>query len=944
LRKGKSPFLKKTCMKPTVPIAVSAVIIAFSAALFPHSLNAQEVQYSGRDAASSSPTSLIEKITTPIKEKINTLPKPVELSEENLLILEVHLGRYIINPGLIGYLHSGGVLLPLNEVMQTLDFAVTSNPAAGQADGWFLRENRRFSLDIGLGKVVVQGKTTKFDPRLVFQQIDDLYVDTTLLSKWFPVDLEFDLAQLVIKVKSREPLPLEERLDREKRAAFLGIERVLPEYPRQEIPYRLIDWPFIDTSYTLNYNNQTEKFVGSRTSLMSGDLLFMTSELFLAGTNEEATTDLRFKMSRKDPDGNLLGPLRAQEIAVGDIFTPQLPLIADGNAGRGFEISSFPLVRASEFDRTTLRGELPLGWQVELYRNEILLQNQVGPDASGRYEFIDVPLLFGNNVLKLIFYGPQGQRREEVQRFNAGRDLTRPGEQYFRVAANQKSRDLLLVGGEEIRGQDGKERYFAGYERGITRRLSVAANISSLPFEDARRNYLSLGLRSALFGTFSRLDVTRNDQGETAFQVTSQASLSDINIFAEHGQFFNFVSERFSSQTDPLETRSSIRIDGLIPASLLPRIPYSFSGELERRESGRNIYDLSNRLSIFTRGVSFSNNISATLGRGGDLPDTTTADGSLLLSGRIFTRLSLRGTADYSIEPKKELTSAAVTGDYNFTSDFSTRLTVTHSFRAETTNIAAGLNRRFQKFDLGINAAYTDDGTYSGGINISFGIGKDPRQKRIHTQSRRMATTGAASARVFLDKNMNGKFDDQDEPLKDVTFRGQRNAQTDEDGTAMITSLSAHRPSNVVVDPGSLEDPFWVLPREGVELIPRPGRSALLEFPVVPTGEIDGTVWLVSGNIEKEVSNVELQLVDAKGAVAKETKTTFDGFYLFESVMPGRYTLRVSSDQVKRLNLIPPPEQEVEIDMTGNVVSGVNITLERAPKKPKPSTAPKTNP
>lgn len=932
-------------MKSNSSIWALCILFYFSGPLFfSLSLNAQEPPPPVSDSTPKTSPSLIEKIITPLKEKINTPVQPLEPSEQNLLLLEMRLGRYIINPDLTGYLHRGGVLLPLNEVMRSLEFAITSNPAAGQADGWFLRENRRFSLDLSRGEVVVEGKVTKFDQQLVFKQIDDIYVDTTLLSKWFPVNFEFTIAQLVITVESREPIPLEERLEREKRAAFLGRGQVLPKYPRQETPYRLFDWPFIDTSYTVNFENETNKFVGGRTSLMSGDLLFMNSELFLAGTNEETATDLRFKMSRKDPDGNLLGPLRVQEISIGDVFTTQVPLVTGGNAGRGVVISSFPLVRASEFDRTTLRGELPIGWQVELYRNEILLNNQVGPDQSGRYEFVDVPLLFGNNVLKLIFYGPQGQRREEIQRFNAGSELTRPGKQFFRIAANQKSQDLFLLGDDEINKPDGEQRYVAEYERGITRRLSFAGSISSLPFEDTRRNNLSLGLRSALFGTFSRLDATRNDQGETAFQVTSQAKFFDFNIFAEHGQFFDFVSERFSDRADPLETLSRLRVDGLIPAWLLPRIPYSFSATLERLESGRNTYDLSNRLSIFSRGVSLSHNLSTTLSRGGQLADTTSADGSILLSGRIFRRLSLRGTADYTINPEKEFTRASITGDYDFTSDFSTRLTVTRSFSQETTSFAFGLNRRFQKLDLGINTTYIDDGTFTVGLNVSFGIGKDPRQKRFHMQSYRMATNGAASARVFHDRNLNGKFDGEDEPLQDVTFRRQRDLKTDKDGTALITRLSAHRPSNVSVDPGSLEDPFWVLPQEGVELIPRPGRTALLEFPVVSTGEIDGTVWLTHNNIEKEVSNVELQLVDSKGAVTKKSKTTFDGFYLFESVMPGRYTLRVSPDQIERLNLIPPPEQEIEIDKTGNVVSGVNILLKQAPPKPKPSPQPKANP
>ena len=76
---------------------------------------------------------------------------PVERLIDDELILVVHLGKYVLSDGLLGFLHRGGVLLPLDELVRTFDFAIIVDPATGQAEGWFLSENRRFFLDIARG-------------------------------------------------------------------------------------------------------------------------------------------------------------------------------------------------------------------------------------------------------------------------------------------------------------------------------------------------------------------------------------------------------------------------------------------------------------------------------------------------------------------------------------------------------------------------------------------------------------------------------------------------------------------------------------------------------------------------------------------------------------------------------------------------------------------------
>lgn len=796
-------------------------------------------------------------------------------SEAELLVLEFQFDRYILSEGTIGYLKRGGLLLPLGEVTQMLDFAITVDPEAKQAEGWFLKEDKRFFLDLARGEVIIEGRPRRFDPHHVAVYPEDIFVDSTLLAKWFPVDFEFDLSTLIVKVTAEVPLPFEERLKREENHARLGRGRGEGEkFPRKEPPYGLLSWPAINSSYNFDYDSETDTFGTDYSNLISGDFLFMDTEVFIAGDKEDNLSSLRLKMGRQDPDGEIFGPLRISEFSMGDIFSPQIPLIANSNSGAGFQVSSFPLHRESEFDRINLRGELQVGWEVELYRNEILLNAQTDPNADGRYEFLNVPLLFGSNVIRLIFYGPQGQRREEVQRLNVGQDQAPPGEHYFRFATTFQDEDLFDVEDQEnvipIRG-DGQARYVAEYQRGITRWLSLAGNIVSLPLEEGRRSFGTLGIRSGLFGAATRVDVTKNDIGGTALEATVLTNLMGLNVFVEHSRFFDFQSEREDNLTDPIKNRSRARLDSSIPSyRFFPRIPWSIIGELERRESGVDRIDLANRLSVFLFRVSASNTLDWSLTRGGNFKPVTLGTGNFQLSGRL-SKLSLRGSLNYGIKPDAELTSTSITSDYRLGRDFSTRLGVTRQLnRDKLTTYNAGLNRRFKSFAVGINGTYDDNQEFSIGSSITFSLGREPRKGRWVASSERLASTGTASARVFLDNNNNQVFDNGDKPLKDIKFRsGSQDRKTDADGIALLTGFSSNRPTPVVLDTASLEDPFWVSSRKGYEVVTRPGAPVLLDFPVTPTGEIDGTVFLVSGGEEKAVSNVQIQLLKA-GDVLKQ--------------------------------------------------------------------------
>ena len=65
------------------------------------------------------------------------------------------------------------------------------------------------------------------------------------------------------------------------------------------------------------------------------------------------------------------------------------------------------LERASVFDRIELRGDLPDGYEAELYSNNVLIDT-AATGQGGQYRFLNIPVEFGLNVSRLILYGPQG--------------------------------------------------------------------------------------------------------------------------------------------------------------------------------------------------------------------------------------------------------------------------------------------------------------------------------------------------------------------------------------------------------------------------------------------------------------------------------------------------------------------------------------------------------
>jgi hypothetical protein len=218
-----------------------------------------------------------------------------------------------------------------------------------------------------------------------------------------------------------------------------------------------------------------------------------------------------------------------------------------------------------------------------------------------------------------------------------------------------------------------------------------------------------------------------------------------------------------------------------------------------------------------------------------------------------------------------------------------------HRGRARLTHV-----RRLDAFAVALTAEAATDGSLAFGINLNFSL--DPSHG-LSVSRRPLAQAGSVRATVFRDLNDNG-LRDPSEPLEKgaivTTGTVLADHPTDTKGAVTIGGLTAYMPVAVGLDLSSLKDPMLV-PKKALQVVvPRPGIPAEVQIPLVGGGDIEGAV-LKSAELGFE--GLDLELVDTGGKVAATARTDFDGFFLFERVPYGSYTIRIRKDSATSAKL-----------------------------------------
>jgi len=839
-----------------------------------------------------------------------TAPSQVVRSDDDLLLISLQLDTVSLSNELEAYLDMRGILLPLGEVCRLLGLGITVNTDDGTAKGFLINESRQFVLDIPNQSIRVAGKSLQYDSARLEIHHNDIYVESKLLGDWLNVRIAVDQSAACAQVIPEEPLPIQLRMDRERRAQQLSSNAPVlnPGYSLLHSPYRIWSEPFVDQSVSISGGSGGATNIKYST-VATSNILGFDGAFYLNGGNGNTPTDSSAVLKRFDPDAGLFGPLHAREVQLGDIYSPSLPLISPSHSGRGLMISQYPVSEQRQFDTRSFMGRIQPGWDVELFRGNALLAYQSAGE-SGKYEFLDVALLFGLNDFRLVFHGPNGELREDNQRVFIGESMIRPGQKYGLVSINKL--------------ENGGTRLIAQQDIGLCKNLSTSLAVASLQLNDGPHEYQSLGLQGFWGGIAARSSVAIADSGGWGAETRIQAVLNSASVTFSYAQYNNFISETITSDTNSLQSRSELRLDGLSLPSFLHLLLASLSVSHDRLVNGYESTLISGRLSSYAKSVWLSNSFNVQHSSF----QRTTAEG-VLLGSRRFGKTAMRCEFNYSLQPDIRLTSELFAIGIPFVGISFMDIEMRHQ-TGQNISFSGSISRNVGSYSLGVSLRSGQDGKISVGTTLTMGLGREPRTGKLEISSQPMAQQGMLSARVFLDSNQNGILDINEKPLEGVAFQidGTLNkALTNTRGIAFIPRLPAYRLVDVSVATSTLDDALWYPSLDGIRILARPGDATLIDFPIVATGEISGTIRSQKIDGLHEASGVNLDLLNSTGKVVQSTRTAYDGFYTLSKIPTGNYILRVSSEQAERLKLSANP-RKVSVPLAGAYVDGIDLILE----------------
>ena len=835
---------------------------------------------------------------------------------DDQFLLDVNIRQLRLGDGVRAYNAPEGTCVVLGDFLTALDVPMRIDIAAKKASGWAFKESNRISIDYAAGAVSYGANKEPLAPGTIHETPEGWCVQTSALARWFGIGVKPITGGSVLLLQSEAKLPVELAMERQQRAAHIRPASFdLQNLPQVRIPYRMWRTPALDfvVSAGVTYRASDGMRVDRQSSLYAaGEIARLSYNAQIATNERGAPNMLRLRAYRSDPDARLLGPLHATHVGVGDVEGYDDGLTGGAASGRGAVLTNRPLAARAAFDRTRFEGDLPAGWEAEIYRNGELL-GFAKPDGSQRYVFDNIQLLYGENQVEIRLYGPQGQVRTRQEYINVGKDNVPAGKTWYWAGFSQPGRDIVQLEKPPDASIQAKAQATVALEHGIDDRMSVGALARAMLIGDERVTFLEGSVRRSIGPALVELTAAKDSSGGMATHAQVLGKFGTVNVSAE-----GILANDFHLREDRKE---SVR-DGRISVDAPLRIgrtlfPAHVDVHLTDHRDGSSQLEAAARLSANLERFNLATDVRYTkqYSRLGPVPADEFNVG-FLGSGHVGD-VRLRAGASFDVAPRARFRTAELSAYWSKSEevDWEGELAYdadSHRGRARISHV-----RRLNSVAIALTGEAATDGSVAFGVNLNFSL--DPAHG-LSFSRRPLAQAGAIRATVYRDLNDNG-VRDPSEPFEKgaliTTGTQQADRLTDAKGSVTIGGLTPYQPVAVSLDQTSIEDPMLV-PKKAIQvLVPRPGIPAEVEIALVGGGDIEGAL-VKSGELGFE--GLDLELVDSSGKAVATARTDFDGFFLFERVAYGSYTIRIAKDSAAAAKVSPDLGLKVQVSAQKSVV------------------------
>lgn len=815
---------------------------------------------------------------------------------DDQFLLDVNIRQLRLGDGVRAYATPEGTCIVFGDFLTALDVPMKIDLEAKSASGWAFKEAHNIHIDQRAGQVRYGAQAEALAKGAVRDVPEGWCVDSVSLSRWFGIKVLPKTNGSALVLESEAKLPVELAVERRRRAAQLkknaSIE--LSSLPQVRLPYRMWRAPALDfvVSGGMTYRASTGTRIDRRVAVYAaGEVAHLSYNAQVSTNDKGKPQSVRVRAFRSDPDGGLLGPLDATHFEFGDVAGYHSRLLGAGANGRGVAVTNQPLFTPASFDRTRFEGELPVGWEAELYRNGQLL-GFAETTGNQRYQFDDVQLLYGENRIDIMLYGPQGQVKTRSETVNVGQDNVPPGETWYWAGVNQPGRDLVNFFKPPDDPNIPRAQATLSVAHGIDQKTSVGVTVQALQLEDERLTYVEGTVRRSIGAALVEVAVARDDKGGMAARAQMLTKIGAVNLSAEAILAKDFRLNGLERKS-VREGRVSLDAPLKIGRTLVPvhgDVRYSERGD------GTRQLEAAARLSSHINRFNLAGDLRYRRhwGSGGGGPDPPAEiEGSMIASGRIGA-VRLRGAGVWQISPDSRFKTAELSAYWSASEKADFEGAIAYDAQSRLSRARVTHIRRFDTLAVALTGEAASDGSVAVGFNLNFSL--DSSRRGLSLSRQQLATAGAVRATVFRDLNDNGRRD-SGEPVEKgaLVTTGARLAErtTDARGHVLIAGLTNYVPVAVGIDTTSLGDPM-LAPKKALQVVtPRPGIAADVEIALVGAGDIEGAVVKDGG---EGFEGLELELVDSDGKVVATTRSDYDGFFLFERVAYGHYTVRISAE------------------------------------------------
>ncbi len=707
----------------------------------------------------------------------------------------------------------------------------------------------------------------------------DLFVTTDVLDRAFGVAIRMEWADLSAVVGRSSGLPVVRRARRERRRAIL--DRPARPVLIQEVqpPEPLADGAVFAWSLNASTREPTESYsldLGAGAKLWGGSLELRPQAWSVQG---RAGSDFQGAWVRAWHQYRWL-----KQVRVGDVQS-------NGRRARllrGAVVTNAPFIRSSEFEVEELVGQVPVGWEVELYdRGRLRGYDEI--DAIGEFR-VPLQLRYGQNPFELVLYGPGGEvvRQKRTVRV----PFSRLPEGQFEYAVG--------AGGCQLDPCDGLVELDLRY--GIERRVTLEAGVDGF-FRDVRGSVwqpyaavsaavlpaLSLSGEAVVNGqvrvaaAYEPHPDLRVDVGHTEFAAAGQEfngtfledRRTEASAFWRPGPlngslFFQFVGFR---STGPGARTSIERVAATARFGAL-RYSLGFRHDGARREGTEG----------FDR-YAFDVSADAVLTGPFDWLRATTARATMTVDGS-------RGLAALQASVGRRI-GHPVRADVGI-----------GWFRGLGYSLEIALSTVSRGPRVGTRNRFTSESRSTGVFFTDGSVVWDPDSRLVRWSNGSDLGRAGVTGIVFLDYNANGTRDQGEPGIGGVPVHvGGWFDETDPDGRFAAWDLFPFETSGIDVDSLGFQDPRMVLPTGLIEVRPTPNSFISVDVPVVLGAEVGG--FLVLDGVGVAGAPVVFRDLDTGREI---TVMTFsDGGFYRTGVPPGEYEITLPERAAETLRVIPWP-------------------------------------